>query len=416
MVPRGGAPPPANPNIACCLSATRYVRPARAIPPGKAAAADDPGSTSRRQPLKRSLRSQRRIARSRGGEAAAANAKRPQSADSWATLNSVDQTPRRAAGWTRTWASNTEPPAVGPTAREAREARQARPRSAPPRSAAGRSATASREYQQWGDQLHERAQARRPAVEPAARRPCTARAPAAAKPSGGTGAERLGVTPRLFHRSRGTGAFALLEARKQAVHDASRRRKREELALQAAAAAAAQRCGALEQAAARAREPATVADASVWGPERAAVQLDWRAWSSAKRAADAQSADSPPPSPRLGGERLEARPEERWESLTVASQLKQRPRIIELKPAHSEPSQQPMRLGAPRTLPLKQVDRVARFQTFNVKIERSSRGSISARASVGGTGGSTEGGDGDGGCDSGVIESSNAQRQQQQQQ
>ena len=350
MVPRGGVPrPPPNPNNGCCHSPRNLGRPTRRV-----AVASASGHSSR---LKRT-----------GASAAVAGAaKRPQSADQWAMLR-PNQQKHRPATWTRTWRTNIVPPQAGPTTREAQEALGARPRSAPlGRTASGphdRPASARDEYRQWGETLHKKARTHRSGStsrrtqseaeqesqrEPE-RRPGTNRSRSAR-----VGAQRLGATPRVLHPSRGHGAFALLEARKQVMHDAARRRRRQERELAVAAAEAAQKRGKLERAEVNAleRERAQALKGTsprVWGPESSASTLDWQAWSLALSSRDARSG-SPPPAPRLGGERAsEVAP---WEAHTAVSQVKQRPRISDLeqfrKPAV------PMRLGAPRTLPLKTI-------------------------------------------------------------
>ena len=150
-----------------------------------------------------------------------------------------------------------------------------------------------------------------------------------------TSSQRLGATPRLLHRSRGNGAFALLEARKQAVHDASRRRERQERELATTVADAAQKSSKLETAAARdrARDRAHALngiDARVWGADRSADRshLDWQTWAAAVAHRDAQNS-SPPPVVQLGGERCSE--VYSWEVHTLVSQVKQRPRVADLK-------------------------------------------------------------------------------------
>ena len=353
MVPRGGVPrPPPNPNNGCCHSPRSLRRSTRRV---AVASGSAPG---------------RRLKRSDARAAVAAAAKRPQSADQWATLRPKQQT-ARTAGWTRTWGANTVPPQAGPTTRErleAREAPGARPRSAPlGRPATGahdRPASARDEYRQWGKQLHEKTRTHRSSSssrnaqrEPERVRQRKPERRLATKPSppARTGAQRLGATPRVLHHSRGHGAFTLLEARKQVMHDAARRRRRQERELAAAAAEAAQKRGELERAADKASERERTqalkgTSSRVWGPESSVGTLDWQAWSLALSSRGAPSG-SPSPSPRLGGERAsEVGP---WEAHTAVSQVKQRPRISDLE-SYRKPTV-PMRLGAPRTLPLKKA-------------------------------------------------------------
>ncbi len=164
MVPRGGVPrPPANPNNGCCSLSARGIDLTGRQQSARRTSSESCSGHAGRLLKRRSVGSQVRIARSRAGAAATvATGKRPQSVNQWATLRPVGHTLTRPADWTRTWASNTVPPQPEPTAREVREARQAprvRPQSAPAGTrtvtdAQDRLASASREYQQWGKQLH----------------------------------------------------------------------------------------------------------------------------------------------------------------------------------------------------------------------------------------------------------------------
>ena len=381
MVPRGGkARAPLNPNV-CCFQAglvlggserqgvsarpgtARAARAAEAAATVAATAAATAAAGAagtgaadgaRKKVLVRSRRSQR--------------SKRPTSAEGWASLKkSRDATARtaRPAGWSRQC-----PPSNGCEAVGDGDVRETRPRSAPPAQAAtpSRPASASVEYQGWRDALNEKvhtARPGRPVTAPAARRPSTARpatAPAARRPStarvrGGSaqGAERLGATPRHYHHCRGSGAFALLEVRKQAVHDASRRRQRQEQKFEAASAAAEQSRRKVEQVAqqARTKEHEKVVqstDSSVWGAERAAQHEDWDTWSERQPS----TKPHPPREPRKGGATWpENRPIGHKEFGTIVSKMKLKTRVMQVD-HHAQPVA-PFNAAGPRTLPIKKL-------------------------------------------------------------
>ena len=149
---------------------------------------------------------------------------------------------------------------------------------------------------------------------------------------------------------------------------------RHEQNLAAAAAEAAQKRGELDMETAKARERDHVqilkgTKPQVWGAERSESNLDWQAWTVVVASREVHIDALPPP--RLGGERI--REEEQWELHTQASRVKQRPRAADVEACRE--STVPMKLGAPRTLPIQQVNKLLRTrgETFVEKLEATSQ-------------------------------------------